>query len=160
MKPMKKFSDPEDRYGNEFGGTDNTTMRSSNVEEPRQFKGNFDYTDSINPATRLILERARNESTRRPVYMEQEMDAPPMRRAPQRNVDRRGGDFDDEFQALRPSPEPERRRTEESALSPSTRAMLDKLKKSTQELEGLTEEQDDLVNLGKQGHARQGQQRK
>merc|ERR1719234_1546450 len=154
-QPRKKFSDPEDRYGNEFGGMDNSNMRSSNIEEPRQFKGNFDYTDSINPATRLILERARTESsTRRPVYMEQEMDAPPMRRAPQRNMDRRGGDFDDEFQALRPSPPPERRRTEESALSPSTRAMLEKLKQSTQELEGLTEEQDDLVTFSKKGGAR------
>merc|ERR1712106_326948 len=160
MKPMKKFSDPEDRYGNEFGGMDNTSnpyhapARSSNIEEPRQFKGNFDYTDSINPATRLILERARNESTRRPVYMEQEMDAPPMPRGPQRRVDRRGGDFDDEFQALRPSPPPEKRRTEESALSPSTRAMLDKLKQSTQELVGLTEEQDDLVTFSKKGGTR------
>ena len=163
MRATKKFSDPEDRYGNEFGGMDNTSNsfpapgRSSYIEEPRQFKGNIDYTDSINPATRLILERARNESTRRPVYMEQEMDAPPMPRGPQRGpqrVDRRGGDFDDEFQALRPSPPPERRRTEESALSPSTRAMLEKLKQSTQELEGLTEEQDDLVSFSKKGGSR------
>merc|ERR1719220_1253297 len=44
IKPMKE---PEDRYGNEFGGMDNapnsfSNMRSSNIEEPRQFKGNFD----------------------------------------------------------------------------------------------------------------------
>merc|ERR1719400_1802101 len=129
-------------------------MRSSNIEEPRQFKGNFDYTDSINPATRLILERARNESTRRPVYMEQDMDAPPMPRGPQRRPQRQDGEFDDEFQALRPSPPPERRRTEESALSPSTRAMLEKVKQSTRELEGLTEEQDDLVTFSKKGGSR------
>merc|ERR1719270_3091485 len=77
--------------------------------------------------------------------MEQDMDAPPMPRGPQRRPQRQDGEFDDEFQALRPSPPPERRRTEESALSPSTRAMLEKVKQSTRELEGLTEEQDDPV---------------
>merc|ERR1712061_463659 len=67
--------------------------------------------------------------------MEQDMDAPPMPQGPQRRPQRQDGEFDDEFQALRPSPPPERRRTEESALSPSTRAMLEKVKQSTRELE-------------------------
>lgn len=151
--PRKKFSDPEEPT--------NTTTR--------QFRNKFDYSDTLDPATRLILERARDTSRTRPSFTENEFSsemspigggrAPPRRAQQVQPVRAREGEFDDEFQSMRPSPPPERRRTEDSALSPSTRAMLEKLRQSTQELQGLTDEQDDLMDFSKRGNARAGQKK-
>ena len=162
MRLGKKYSDPEDRYGGDMENPPNPFSSLRSRDEPVQFRSKFDYGDSLDPATRLILDRARD--TRggfRTSVTEQPMDYAPEPRAPMRRPQtvRARGEFDDEFQAMRPSPEPERRRTEESTLSPTTRAMLEKLKQSTQELQGLTEEQDELVTYSKQGGARAGQRK-
>jgi hypothetical protein len=154
MRPGKKFSDPESRYTADVD------------EEPRQFTARrTDYSDSLDPATRLILERSREtRGAPRSTFMEPDLGpqmmgsrAPARRQPPTSRLAK--GDFDDEFESMRPSPPPEKRRTEESALSPTTRAMLDKLKQSTQELQGLTEEQDELVTYSKKGGARPGQKK-
>ena len=180
MRPMKKYSDPEDRYGADPDSTPNpfSSLRSK-VEEPVSFKGRYDFGDSLDPATRLILERARGDTGRsaasaRSSFLERESSDEPQggygghqygggsQRAPVRrpqSVRARDDAFDDEFQMMRPSPPPERARAEESTLSAGTRAMLDKLKQSTMELQGLTDEQEDMETFSKKGGARPGQRK-
>merc|ERR1719228_1985903 len=151
MNSRKKFSDPDQSYQR---ANDSIPPRKK-YSEPEDLgidqsyqRAKFDYSDSIDPATRLILMRSSQSS------------APRTRLSFNDDGPRTHLNYEDDLQSLRPSPPKERERdATNSALSSHTRMMLDKLKQSTQELQGLTDESEDTFVPAKKADIRRKKSR-
>jgi len=153
MNWRKKYSDPEQNYVADYEPPPPRKKYSEpediGIERPYE-RTKFDYGDSIDPATRLILMKNNTSSTPR-ARMTFDDDEPPSNgyRPPPRPAQNRsyGSNYEGAMDMLRPSPPKQRESNTDTALSSKTRMMLDKLKQSTQELQGLTDESEDVCNF-------------
>merc|ERR1719317_600273 len=155
MNWRKKYSDPEQNYVSEYEPLPPRKKFSDpddiGIERPYE-RTKFDFGDSIDPATRLILMK-NNQSSGPKMRMNFDDDEPQSngyRQPPRPTYENKsyGSNFEDAMQMLRPSPPKQREmNSENSALSSKTRIMLDKLKQSTQELQGLTDESEEVCNF-------------
>jgi len=148
MNWRKKYSDPEQNYTPDYDPVPPRKKFSEpddiGIERPYG-RTKFDYSDTIDPATRLILMKNNQSSSSRTRMGYDDTEPQNMGyRPPQRQT--YNSNFDDGLDMMRPSP-PKQRETggDNSALSSHTRMMLDKLKQSTQELQGLTDETEDIT---------------
>jgi len=155
ISPRKKYSDPEDHIlpRKKYSDSEDPILPRKKYSDPEDLgiekpyqRTSFDYSDSIDPATRLILMKSSGSSAPRS-RLNYDDEAPPSngyKPAPRPSYGSQKSNYDDDFDRLRPSPPKERERdTSSSSLSSHTRMMLDKLKQSTQELQGLTDESEE-----------------
>merc|ERR1719206_1080471 len=155
MNWRKKYSDPEQNYVSEYEPLPPRKKFSDpediGIERPYE-RTKFDFGDSIDPATRLILMKNNQSSgpKMRMNFDDDEQQSNGYRQPPRPTYENKsyGSNFEDAMQMLRPSPPKQREmNSENSALSSKTRIMLDKLKQSTQELQGLTDESEEVCNF-------------
>merc|ERR1719495_316006 len=148
MNWRKKYSDPEQNYTPDYDPVPPRKKFSEpdDIGIERSYgRTKFDYSDTIDPATRLILMKNNQSSPSRTRRAYDDTEPQNMGyRPPQRQT--YNSNFDDGLDMMRPSP-PKQRESggDNSALSSHTRMMLDKLKQSTQELQGLTDETEDIT---------------
>jgi len=158
IPPRKKYSDPED-VSNPFSSLRNT--EDVGIEKSYQ-RSKFDYGDSIDPATRLILMRGNQSAAPKTRLnfddegLQSNVHRPAQR--PTYGNQSYGSNYDDNLESLRPSP-PQERDTSNTQMSSHTRMMLDKLKQSTQELQGLTDEPEDTFVPAKKADIRRKKSR-
>ena len=141
----KKFSDPDHQYIPDEDLAQPQPPPRKKHSDPEDYnigrrRPSYEFGDGLDPATRLILMKNKDTAEPRRRYDDDIPNGDTYSRQNFSNQSRyTGRNFeDDSMDSLRPSP-PGERPTAATAMSSHTRAMLDKLKQSTVELQDLTE---------------------
>ena len=164
----KKFSDPNQRYSpdDEFTPPPQAPPRRKmsnpddyNIERRRP---SYEFGETLDPATRLILMKNSDPSPRMR-YNDDISNEDSYSRQNFSNQSRHsnaGNNFNEDMDHLRPSPPAAERPSADTAMSSHTRMMLDKLKQSTQELQEITDGDDDIKMPPVRRGAASGRQQK